>query len=1030
MNRIFRSSLRSRLLLLILLAVLPTLALTVEEQLAARRQATQEALDETIRVAELAAAQQERLVDSARQLLIALALIPAVRDRDRSSCNALFGDLVQKFPRYANLGVAELDGEVVCSGLPIGQKTSIGDRSYFRGALRTGTFALGEYQIGRITRKPGVNVGYPVRGRDGRVRGVVFVAIDLAWLNQLAANARLPRGAVVTVVDRGGLVLVRHPDQGKWVGRAMPEAPIVKTMVAQSAGTAEAGGVDGVPRIYAFTPMDASGANSPVVAVGLPRSVVYAEANRQLLIHFGLLTLVALLAFGATWVGADRLVLRQVDALLGATRRLRTGDLGARTGLAHVDGELGLLARAFDEMAQTLERRQHEAEAAQGQLHENEERFRSLFEGVPVGLYRTTPEGRFLHVNPAMVQILGYPDRETLLRTNAAALYVDIADRRGWQEVVEREGVVEKELRLRRFDGTAVWVADRSRVIRDARDRVTFYEGSMQDITTRMQADHAMRSLNTQLEQRVVERTAELIEAKAFLEHLIAASPSVIFRATPDWGRVTYVSPNVERVLGYTPQEVISAPRFWWNHIHPADRERVMTAGSWPPAERPAQVELEYRFQHKDGTYRWLYALAYFEYDQASGLPVSIFGYGLDLTERKVAEQTIEEARTDAERANQAKSEFLSRMSHELRTPLNAILGFAQLLEMDSLSPDQREGVEHILRGGEHLLKLVNDVLDIARIESGRLRLSLEPVSVGDVLNEALDLVRPLAGQRNVALGDGLEAAEDRFVLADHQRLKQVLLNLLSNAIKYNRNGGSVTVTCEEAPEQRASIKISDTGPGIAPEKFGQLFVPFARLGAEQSSVEGTGIGLALSKGLVELMGGNIGADSVVGRGSTFWVELPQVESPVANYERMAAAAAVAPIEPTPAGGPITVLYIENNLANLDLIQRLLGSRPDVRLLTAIQGRMGLELARQHRPDLILLDLNLPDLPGEEVLRRLQVDLQGSRTPVVVISAESTPGQAERLVALGARAFLTKPLDVRQFLALLNETVSARPGVR
>ncbi len=391
-----------------------------------------------------------------------------------------------------------------------------------------------------------------------------------------------------------------------------------------------------------------------------------------------------------------------------------------------------------------------------------------------------------------------------------------------------------------------------------------------------------------------------------------------------------------------------------------------------------------------------------------------------EMAERRRAQEAALQAREEAERASQAKSEFLSRMSHELRTPLNSILGFGQVLEMEQLTPEQRESVGYILKAGQHLLSLIDEILDIARIEAGRLRLSLEPVPVKQVLDEARSLIRPLAAERNIRLQIHALANPDLYVLADRQRLKQVLLNLLANAVKYNREEGSVTLWCEEAPGDRLRFKVSDTGPGIPPEKLGQLFTPFERLGVEPA-IEGTGLGLALSKGLAEAMGGTIGVESVVGQGSIFWVELAEAGNPEPTIER---AAEALPVSASAAGS--TVLYVEDNLSNLRLIEHVLARRSGVRLLSALQGRLGLDLAREHRPSLILLDLHLPDVPGEEVLRRLQADPRTREIPVVVISADASPGQIQRLRAAGARDYLTKPIDVRAFLRLLDETLGER----
>ncbi len=374
-----------------------------------------------------------------------------------------------------------------------------------------------------------------------------------------------------------------------------------------------------------------------------------------------------------------------------------------------------------------------------------------------------------------------------------------------------------------------------------------------------------------------------------------------------------------------------------------------------------------------------------------------------------------------AEDANRAKSEFLSRMSHELRTPLNAVLGFGQLLETDDLSGSQRDAVDHILKGGRHLLDLINEVLDISRIEAGELSLSPEPVLAAELVGDAVDLMRPLADQRGIQLVVDSSGVCDCYVFADRQRAKQVLLNLLSNAIKYNRPRGSVAVACEQSEATRLRIRVTDTGTGIPAERLGQLFIPFERLGAEHTREEGTGIGLALSKRLAEAMGGTLTAASTLGQGSTFTVELPRVEGPVERYERLNGG--TRPVAEPAARGQV-VLHIEDNLSNLTLVERVLAQRPGVEVVAAMHGRLGLELAREHHPVLVLLDLHLPDLGGEQVLQRLRDDPATASIPVVIVSADATPGQIQRLLSAGAAGYLTKPIDVRELLRLVDEGVA------
>lgn len=388
---------------------------------------------------------------------------------------------------------------------------------------------------------------------------------------------------------------------------------------------------------------------------------------------------------------------------------------------------------------------------------------------------------------------------------------------------------------------------------------------------------------------------------------------------------------------------------------------------------------------------------------------------------RRAAEAQTIRSRDEAERANTAKSEFLSRMSHELRTPLNAILGFAQLLDMDDLTPDQAENVGHIVGGGRHLLGLINEVLDISRVETGRMSISVEPVAVAPLIDETVAMIQPLAAAEGIAVSWRLpDETGPGYVMADRQRLKQILLNLLSNGIKYNRAGGSVDLTVTDAGD-RLHVAVRDTGPGLEEGQLAQLFTPFERLGAEGSAVEGTGLGLALSKGLAEAMGARIVVSSEVGTGTTFCVDLakagdPNDVAPVAAPEQIAALTNGAQVS--------KILYVEDNLSNLTLVQSILGHRPGIQLLSATDGRTGIEAALQHSPDVILLDLNLPDVNGDEVLETLRRDPRTSSIPVVMVSADATPRQIERFKSAGALDYVTKPLDVQRFLRVLDRALA------
>lgn len=384
--------------------------------------------------------------------------------------------------------------------------------------------------------------------------------------------------------------------------------------------------------------------------------------------------------------------------------------------------------------------------------------------------------------------------------------------------------------------------------------------------------------------------------------------------------------------------------------------------------------------------------------------------------------QELQEVNRQLEIANNAKSEFLSRMSHELRTPLTAIMGFGELLQnMPELPPKQKIWASHIVSAGTHLLDLISEILDISRVESGHLSASVEPVSVAGLLMETMNLVQPLAQSKNVSVRSEHKAGTGSYVLADQQRCKQVLINLLSNAIKYNRTDGEVVIKVEDREHDRIRISVTDTGSGLTEAQVAKLFIPFERLDAGQKGIQGTGLGLALSRRLAQAMGGEMGVLSRPGEGSTFWIELASV-APVAVTsspdDRKEPAVAVRRY-----GAQKKVLYVEDTVENVRLIEQIMSLRPDATLVPAMTGALALELAQQEQPDVILLDVHLPDIPGDEVMARLRTDRATSQIPVIILSADATSWQKDRMASAGASAYLTKPIRVVRLLEALDRTL-------
>ncbi|MCE0461050.1 MULTISPECIES: ATP-binding protein [Pseudomonas] len=474
-------------------------------------------------------------------------------------------------------------------------------------------------------------------------------------------------------------------------------------------------------------------------------------------------------------------------------------------------------------------------------------------------------------------------------------------------------------------------------------------------------------------------------------------------------GHVITWNAGAERIKGYTEQEILGRhfSLFYLPEECPAHPDMALRE-----ATRDGHYMEEAWRCRKDGSRFWASVVITAQYDSTGALR-GFSKITRDITDRRAAEIALGTAREEAESASRAKSEFLSRMSHELRTPLNAILGFAQLLDMDSTA-GQRPQVSHILRAGQHLLALINEVLDIARIEAGRLPLNIEPLALSAVLHEALTLVSPMAADAGIRLVELSPLPDGSGVLADRQRLVQVLLNLLSNAIKYNRPGGEVRIEVTTRL-QRISIAVSDTGHGIAPEQLARLFKPFERLDADPQ-VEGTGLGLSLSKSLLEMMQGSLQVHSVPGQGSCFTLQLPGAT--VANTPSVPVATLTVTRPPVEYHG--RVLCIEDNLSSLALIETLMQRRPGIQLLSSMQGQMGLDLARQHAPQLILLDVTLPDLEGLEVLRRLRQSPATAATPILMITADASDLTHRTLQDAGATAILTKPIHIQAFLGHLE----------
>jgi PAS domain S-box-containing protein len=527
-------------------------------------------------------------------------------------------------------------------------------------------------------------------------------------------------------------------------------------------------------------------------------------------------------------------------------------------------------------------------------------------------------------------------------------------------------------------------------------------------------------------------RRQEALLKTGALQNAILTSANFSIIATDEKGIIQLFNVGAERMLGYTAVEVV-------NKINPSDihdpeevraRAQALSLELATPitpgfealafkASRGIEDIYELTYICKDGS-RFPAIVSITALRDDYGAIIGYLLIGTDNSVRKQVEQELNKAKASAEKANLAKSNFLSNMSHELRTPLSAILGFAQLMESGAPSPtpSQKRSIDQILKAGWYLLELINEILDLALIESGKLPLSLEPISLTEVVRECHAMIESQALKRDIRMTFP-EFEVRYFVKADRTRLKQVLINLLSNAVKYNRLSGSVVVSYTTSTAGRIRISVSDTGEGLTPDELKQLFQPFNRLGKESGIEEGTGIGLMVSKQLVELMKGSIGVESTIGVGSVFWFELNLTAEP----HRSAAPAqpvAVAPAQVQAASKLRTLLYVEDNPANMMLVGDLIARRPDIRLLGAADGNRGIEIARASLPDVILMDINLPGISGIQALKILRADPATAHIPVVALSANAMPDDIVKGLAAGFFRYLTKPIKVNEFMDVLD----------
>jgi len=942
-TRNLRFGLRGRLLLLVLLAIAPAYGLMVFSAREEQGVATAEAQRQTRQVAVIVAEEQNRLIHETQQLLATVTSLPVVRDADMlPRCSDTVARIRQQNPMYGNIGMVDAAGNVLCSALPFKPGLNVADRPWFRRALAERGFVIGDYLIGRVSGLPSLTLSLPVMDAQGQVQMVVFAAIDLAWVQTLAAKLPLPAGTVVAVVDSNGTILARHPVSPRAaIGQPAPERNELASVIGKDCrGYAEIRGDDIVLRLNAVEPLRQFDGKCVYVRVGVPKEEIFRPIEERSRRNLAVMALITLLAFAAAWFGSEFLVLRRVRVLTRAAEQFGRGDLTARTSLPHNQEELGQLARSFDEMAAGIEERET----------------------------RIAEADRVLQRANRALNVISASNR-AMLRTRDEQSLLDAMCR----IVAERGGYA------------MAWVGylehDDSRALRP----VAHYGVDL-----------------ARLDPRCL----------SWDEKVSGIAPAGIAARTGE------------------PAVLRAAPG-----VEPADC--MVDSG--------CAAALAFPLAGEGGTFGVLNIYAR-EPDAFDPGEIDLLGEAAADLAFGIAKLRDQERRREAEEANRIKSEFLANMSHELRTPLNAIIGFSEVLKdglMGELPAQQREFITDIFNSGRHLLSLINDILDLSKVEAGKMDLDLEGADVANLLSNSLSVIKEKAAAHGIVLRQEVPEGLPP-ICVDPRKTKQIIYNLLSNAVKFTADRGSVTLRARRV--SRAAVEnwsvgqsrhmrlplpanaftdflelaVEDTGIGIKPEDAPRLFQPFSQLDSSLARrFEGTGLGLAMVMKMAQLQGGTVAVASEPGKGSCFTVWLPWREQEPASVVR--------PLPPAVAAGNRLALVLEDNDEAAALMQLQLEVE-GLRALRVGSAEAALELLATAQPCVIVLDILLPGMDGWDFLARIkQPGSPWANTPVVICSIVA---DAKRGYSLGAAQVLQKPVgreDLATALARLGLRPSARP---